>query len=166
MTVPVSLVKTECDQIIDKFDYYEYIAPYLDKRYQDGVLQVSALVIEISEAIYELISQKYDYTAILVLSFHGWNLCNVYLESSEFTFKKKFEKTVKEMSKEIKSNDIIMSPKAVAKVLYMAYKIKYEYYSDEKFDRDLMSFEFATDANGEQKFRVVSKESNYMSDHY
>jgi len=25
MTVPVSLVKTECDQIIDKFDYYEYI---------------------------------------------------------------------------------------------------------------------------------------------
>ena len=158
MTIPASLVKTECDQMIDEFDYDEHITPYLDRRYQDGLLQVSALVIEISEAIYAIMSEKYDYTAILVLSFHGWNLCNTYLDNSEFTFKKKFEKTVKGMSKEIKSNDIVMSPKTIAKVLYMACKIKYEYYSEYEFDRDLISFEFTTDAKGENKFRVISKE--------
>ncbi len=124
------------------------------RHYHDGKLQANRLITEVADSVYKITHEKYDFLALIVISFHGWNLCQLSYEVSAFTVNKKFEKKVKELHRELKNNQITMSPKSIAKALYIAYQLKLMYYDDEAFDIKLLSFELAPDHKGEMCFQV------------
>ncbi|GGG04899.1 MULTISPECIES: hypothetical protein [Cysteiniphilum] len=154
MSIPISLVRDNCDDLIDAFDYIDNISSMIEERYHGDQLQANNLITEIAVSIYKITHEKYNLLALIVISFHGWNLCQLSYEVSEYTFNKKFEKKVKELHRELKSNKMIMSPKAIAKALYIAYQLKLAYYDDEEFDIKLLSFDLAPDHDDDMCLQV------------
>ena len=154
MSILTSLVREDCDDLIDDFDYIGNVSSMIDERYHGGKLQANRLITEIADSVYKITHEKYDFLALIVISFHGWNLCQLSFEVSEFTFNKKFEKKVKALHRELKSNKMIMSPKAIAKALYIAYQLKLAYYDNEEFDIKLLSFELAPNHEGDMCLQV------------
>lgn len=164
MSIPLSLVREECDDLIDAFDYIGNVSPMIEERYHGDQLQANNLITEIAVSIYKITHENYGLLALIVISFHGWNLCQLSFEVSEFTLNNKFEKKVKELHRELKSNKMTMSPKAIAKALYIAYQLKLAYYDDEEFDIKLLSFDLAPDHDGDMCFQVNWQKEEF--DHY